>query len=62
MILIGILFLCGVVNSQLVVPGEETLFQLVHDGIVREFFLFVPVNYSFVDPIPLVYSFHGAGG
>tara|TARA_R110002050_G_scaffold290467_3_gene444203 strand:- start:5490 stop:6389 length:900 start_codon:yes stop_codon:yes gene_type:complete len=43
---------------------ENGLYDLTmtHNGLVREYLLFVPQNYSASQALPLVFSLHGAGG
>ena len=35
---------------------------LVHDGVIREFLLYVPASYDGSTSVPLVFNFHGNGG
>jgi len=43
--------------------GQQTLIDTItYDGLQREYILYVPASYTGNDSVPLVFSFHGAGG
>ncbi len=43
--------------------AQQTLStSIYHDGLQREYILYVPASYSSSDTVPLVFSFHGMGG
>ena len=40
--------------------GQQTYTDTIwHDGIAREFIVYVPAVYSGIDAVPLVLNFHG---
>jgi polyhydroxybutyrate depolymerase len=43
-------------------PVESTPYTLTHDGIEREYRLYVPPNLDPSQPVPLVIALHGGGG
>lgn len=66
--LIGALLLCvgcadnvEIVNAQTIEKGllDKTL---LHDNLQREYLLYIPESYTGTEPVPLVFSLHGAGG
>ena len=39
--------------------GETIYGSLDHDGLLREYILYIPDSYSGTEPVPLVFNFHG---
>ena len=39
--------------------GETIYGSLEHDGLLREYILYIPDSYSGTEPVPLVFNFHG---
>ncbi len=57
------LFLLGIVLTPLKAFAGETINgSIMHDGLEREYILYVPDSYSGSESVPLVLNFHGAGG
>ena len=56
-LLLTILILLPV--SPLLAQGQRIIGTLVHDGIERDYILYVPSQYDPSDPMPLVLNFHG---
>jgi polyhydroxybutyrate depolymerase len=51
------------VGLQSVGLAQQTRYDtLTHDGLERVYILYVPASYTGSDSVPLVFSFHGAGG
>ncbi len=43
--------------------SQQTLSKsIIHDNLERDYIIHIPSTYSFNDPIPLVFCFHGYGG
>ena len=42
--------------------SKAKTYSIVHDGIVREYVLYVPNSYTGTSAVPLVINFHGFGG
>lgn len=46
--------------SSILVFGQETINgSLMHDGIERNYIMYVPANYTGDEPVPLLFNFHG---
>lgn len=43
------------------VPGDTSVFTLSVDGVSRSFRVHLPANYLAIEPLPLVFNFHGWG-
>lgn len=43
------------------VPGDTSAFTLSVDGVDRTFRVHLPANYLGIEPLPLVFNFHGWG-
>ncbi len=54
LLFISILSMSSIGFSQQTINGS-----IQHDGIQRDYILYVPANYSGDDPVPLVFNFHG---
>lgn len=65
---IGVMALCASCtdNEQVVISetADKGLFDetISHDNLQREYLLYVPETYTGNEPLPLVFSLHGAGG
>lgn len=58
--LILVLLIC---RLQSLCMAQQTLIDTIfHDGVQREFILYVPASYTGADSVPLIFSFHGFGG
>ena len=43
--------------------SQQTITKTIfHDGIEREYLLYIPENYSGYESVPLLFNFHGFGG
>jgi polyhydroxybutyrate depolymerase len=42
--------------------GQTIEYTITHDGLEREYILYVPASYTGSDSVPLLFNFHGAGG
>ena len=42
--------------------ANENALTLEHNGLNREYILFVPSTYDSATPLPLLFNFHGFGG
>lgn len=57
--LLIIIFIVAVSNSF----AQQTINKtLIHDGLVREYIIYIPDNYTGNDAVPLLLNFHGLGG
>ncbi|MCK5840204.1 MAG: T9SS type A sorting domain-containing protein [Bacteroidales bacterium] len=55
-IVINLLFLCLPILS----VGQQTIYgSIIHDGLQRDYILYVPDSYTTGIPVPLVLNFHG---
>ncbi len=58
----GYFFLLVFVLVQVVCQGQQTLNgSILHDGLEREYIIYLPASYSGGEPVPLVLNFHGFG-
>ena len=56
---IGILFLIGL---PLTGEAQQTIdYTITHDGLQREYILYVPASYTGDEPVPLLLNFHALG-
>ena len=44
------------------VPDDVISLTLEHDGLTREYLLYIPTSYDGTIPVPLLFNFHGYGG
>ncbi len=43
--------------------AQQTIYDsIAHDGLMREYILYVPASYTSSESVPLLFNFHGAGG
>ncbi len=48
--------------SVLTIQAQQVLYEsIMHDGVEREYILYIPANYSGNTQVPLVFNFHGYG-
>ena len=50
------ILITGILSAQQTINGS-----IIHDGIEREYILYIPANYSGAESVPLVMNFHGYG-
>lgn len=56
-------FGCNSTDSPVVTEApNQTSLTLTHDGIAREYILYVPASYDGTSEVPLLFNFHGYGG
>ncbi len=57
-----ILVLLSLFGILITVNCQQTLYEtIIHDGIEREYILYIPANYTGSNNVPLIFNFHGYG-
>ncbi|MAE08003.1 MAG: hypothetical protein CL661_04510 [Bacteroidetes bacterium] len=52
----------GIIGLQFAVYSQQTITDTItHDGIQREYVLYIPASYTGDSPVPMVLNFHGYG-
>ncbi len=52
-----------IIALPLICMAQQTIYDsIAHDGLMREYILYVPASYSGSEFVPLLFNFHGAGG
>lgn len=55
---VSIAILCAIVHFN--IGAQQTITDsIVHDGLTREYILYVPANYTGTSAVPLLFNFHG---
>lgn len=58
--ILRLLFLIGLTSTCF---AQQTIeYTITHDGLQREYILYVPASYTGIEPVPLLFNFHGFGG
>ncbi len=58
----NILFLLSLFGTLFTVNAQQILYEtIMHDGMEREYILYIPANYSGSNNVPLIFNFHGYG-
>jgi len=52
-------FLLALISTYLIFSQQRIDFSLVHDGITRTYFVYVPASYSGNEKVPLIIDLHG---
>jgi poly(3-hydroxybutyrate) depolymerase len=62
LILVTALVACGKTRSDIADVGEMSRHTIEHQGLEREYFVFLPPGYESGDEFPIVFFLHGMGG
>jgi len=49
-------------NPDPIISTGQTIQTLDHDGVAREYIVYIPATYDGISEVPLLFNFHGFGG
>ena len=56
------LFFIGLISVTTIISQQQINRTLTHDGLNRDYILYIPAVYDGTTPFPVMFSFHGGGG